>query len=45
VDKGEEALDAARRELYEETGVRSAEYLGEARTLLSCYSRWLCFLL
>ena len=31
MDKGEKALDAARRELFEETGVRSAEYLGEAR--------------
>jgi len=31
VDKGEEALAAAKRELFEETGVRSVEYLGEAR--------------
>jgi 8-oxo-dGTP pyrophosphatase MutT (NUDIX family) len=31
VDKGEKPLAAARRELFEETGVRSAELLGEAR--------------
>lgn len=30
VDDGEAPLDAARRELYEETGVRSAELLAEA---------------
>ena len=29
--EAQEALDAARRELFEETGVRSAELLGEAR--------------
>lgn len=29
VDEGEELLEAARRELYEETGVRSVEYLAE----------------
>jgi len=33
VDKGESCVDAARRELFEETGVRSAELLGEARSL------------
>jgi 8-oxo-dGTP pyrophosphatase MutT (NUDIX family) len=33
VDKGEKPLAAARRELFEETGVRSAELLGEARAL------------
>ena len=43
VDKGEEALDAARRELFEETGVRSAEYLGEAR--VPSFSFWLCSLM
>jgi hypothetical protein len=32
VDKGEEPLAAAFRELYEETGVRSAELIGEVRT-------------
>jgi hypothetical protein len=31
VDKGEKPLAAAFRELYEETGVRSAELIGEAR--------------
>lgn len=30
IDKGEEPLEAARRELYEETGVRTASLLGEA---------------
>ena len=30
IDEGEEPLDAARRELYEETGIRSAELLGES---------------
>jgi len=30
IDKGEEPLEAARRELYEETGVRSASLIGEA---------------
>lgn len=29
IDHGEQALDAARRELYEETSVKSAELLGE----------------
>jgi putative (di)nucleoside polyphosphate hydrolase len=29
IDAGEEPLPAARRELYEETGVTSADYLGE----------------
>jgi 8-oxo-dGTP pyrophosphatase MutT (NUDIX family) len=36
VDKGEDTLDAARRELYEETGVRSVELLGEVRTPAPC---------
>ena len=35
VDKGEDALAAAKRELFEETGVRSVEYLGEARRAYS----------
>jgi putative (di)nucleoside polyphosphate hydrolase len=30
IDKGEEPLAAAKRELYEETGVKSAELLAEA---------------
>src|SRR5690606_13286719 len=29
IDKGEEPLPAARRELYEETGIRTATLLGE----------------
>ena len=33
MDKGEKALDAAKRELFEETGVRSVEYLGEVRSM------------
>ncbi len=31
IDKGEDALDAAYRELYEETGMRTVTLLGEAR--------------
>ena len=30
IDKGEESLDAARRELYEETGIRSISLIAEA---------------
>ncbi|MCY6383451.1 RNA pyrophosphohydrolase [Hoeflea prorocentri] len=30
IDKGEEPIDAARRELYEETGIRSISLLAEA---------------
>ena len=30
IDKGEEPLEAARRELYEETGMRSVSLIGEA---------------
>ena len=32
IDPGEEPEPAARRELYEETGVTSVEYLGENRS-------------
>lgn len=35
IDKGEEPADAAVRELYEETGIRSAEMLGEADSWLT----------
>lgn len=35
IDKGEDPLTAARRELWEETGVTSAELLGEAADWLS----------
>jgi putative (di)nucleoside polyphosphate hydrolase len=35
IDEGEAAGDAARRELYEETNVRSAEPLGEAKDWLT----------
>ena len=34
IDKGEAALDAARRELFEETGITSADLLGETEDWL-----------
>ena len=35
IDKGEDPLDAAYRELYEETGIRTVTLIAEARNLIN----------